>query len=422
MKSTYPQDMFTLTYEDGTEIYFEHGEGAYLFDRKGRKYLDLWNGFGSVLLGHSDNLLRNVMNDAINSNKLYMNALTPWVQETKEFLLDSYRPMEQVAFFTTGTDAVRAAVNAIRRQRKKQIILSAGYHGWDSLWELSETPFIPNQYGVIDFYFILEKLKELVMEYKDKIAAIVISPDMSYFSLSYYDQLFAIAKEQKIPVIVDDVKCGYRYQLGPSLEYVRYHADLYIVSKGIANGARISAVMGKNEIMSYFESFCYTSFFDMYSMLSANITLRKLKMLDAPQRICHYGDQLISKLKESIQKVGIPIDITGNGNLFQFVLYHDELNDLFYQEATNEGIILYKNDNQCPSLSFGKHECNFALEKFQKIFDTLASSYPDILGSKVPANRYHKAAFYQADGCMEQMEYEEKIQLINNMLYKKKER
>jgi len=310
---------------------------------------------------------------------------------------------------------MRAAVTLARKHTGKQLILSAGYHGWDPMWTVPDKRFEPNKDGIIHFYFILEQLASMVNQYKDKIAAVAISPDLSYFSTSFYDIFFEICEQNSLFVIIDDVKCGYRYHTGSSIDPERHKADLYVMSKGLANGARISSIVGDSSILSHAKEFTYTSFFDSYSICAALFTLTKAKKHDIYSRINETGNQFITRFIEMAQIYRLPIDIAGNGNLFQFVFATQHLSDAFYESCTEQGILLYAEDNQCPSYSFGEEALHYALDRFDRVLTILSTEQSSVLGQDIPKSRYNIAAFCQTDGCAENMTYDEKMLLVKKM-------
>ncbi len=412
-----PQNMYAPTCGEGKAINFHMADGAYLYDENHEKYIDLWNGFGSVILGYNDkDIIKNVTR-MINHRMLSMQAPNDYIKELKSLLLEDFPSKSHVGLFTTGTSAVRAATLTAIEYTCKDIILSAGYHGWDPMWQKGKGLFETNKYQVIDFYYIIEEFEKMVFLYKDKIAAVVISPDISYLSDNFYERLFHLCEEYKLLVIVDDVKCGYRYGVGTSLNPHKYKADLYVVSKGIANGARISCVIGNENIMRCMSEFCYTSFYDLYPVISAITTLKKIKTDKVPETIRAKGNIFIEKLNNKILEFGLPIAITGNGNLFQFVLGTHGLNEAFYIECVKERICMYKDDNQCPSYAFNDVVLQEALERFHRVFEKLAVQFPYVIGEKIPKERYYLAAYNQTDGCAENMSYKEKIDLILNIVY-----
>jgi|LSQX01.1.fsa_nt_gb neamine transaminase/2'-deamino-2'-hydroxyneamine transaminase/neomycin C transaminase len=413
----YSQNMYFIEDSDKKRVFFNKGEGAYLYDDRGKSYIDFWNGFGSVILGYNDPDVISSLNEMFTEKTYSIQAPTKYLLELSELLLEDYKGKDSVAMFPGGSDATKAAALTAQMYTGKDIIISAGYHGWDPMWSMGNKPFEPNKYGVIDFFFIMEKFEELIKEYSGRIAAVIISPDRSYFKDEYYKNIYAICKRNGLLTIVDDVKCGYRYNIGSSLSFDTFQADMYLVSKGIANGARISCVIGNALIMKHISDFCFTSFYDVLCLVSSISTLKKSKKLHIHQRIREVGDHFINEAGSMIKSVGLPIDIYGNGNLFQFVLGDENFSNAFYTECVEQGLILYEGDNQCISYAFNDEVLRDALRRFGNVLETLRKKCSGQIGKHNLKEHIYTAAYNQTDGCMEDMTLEEKLEFVKS-LYK----
>ncbi|MCX7747692.1 MAG: aminotransferase class III-fold pyridoxal phosphate-dependent enzyme [Clostridia bacterium] len=411
----YPQEMYYIEDKSGERIIFSGGEGAYLYDANGKNYIDFWNGFGSILLGYNDPDVVNAIKEIIDSKAFSLQAPTNYLNLLGDKILEDYPGKDSLAIYPGGTPAVRAAVQTAVNASKGDIILSAGYHGWDPMWEMSKAPFEPNGYGVIDFYFIPEKLEALAEKYRNRIAAVVISPDLSYFSEAYYKNIWKICKDHGLTTILDDVKCGYRYSIGPSLSPEVFPADMYIISKCIANGARISCVIGAKDMMEHIKYYCFTSFYDVFAAASAVCTLNKIKEKNVIREIRKVGDYFIKEAMKKMEEVKLPITIRGNGNLFQIVFEEEELSEAFYKESVENGLIFFKEDNQCISYAFTEEVCQEALNRLQKVLDVLSKRFPASLGKSVSKEQIFKTAYNQIDGCIEDMSYEDKIKFVKDL-------
>lgn len=408
----YAQSMFSPCRRDGDRIFLNKGIGAYIYDEDGKQYIDFWNGFGSVLLGYNNEEINSGVRQLLSDQAFSLHAPTRYLDELHSLLLEDYPSKNQIALFNSGTSAVRAAALIAKRYTGKDIILSSGYHGWDPMWEMSDIPFTPNQYSVVDFFYILEKLDEMVHAYRNRIAAVIISPDLSYFTEEYYKRLDNICRQNNIFVIVDDVKAGYRYNIGPSLNPNVFTADIYVVSKGIANGAKISCVIGDNSVLQTGKDFCYTSFYDVYAVLTAICTLKTFKTKMVQESIRAHGDSFIEKASNLITESRLPILIKGNGNLFQFILFDEYLSKAFYSECVEQGIICYEGDNQCLSYAFKDEERAESLNRIQNVLNVLRKEFKSYIGLTVPWQRIYETAYNQIDGCIENMSVEEKHEFV----------
>lgn len=402
----YTQAMNQLLDADGNRILIERGEGAFLYDHTGKSYIDFWNGFGAVTLGYGDEDLCAAVNALMSDGSYGVQLPSRHLGELGELLLGDFPGMDAAALFTGGTPALRAAAVMARRRTGKPLLLSAGYHGWDPMWGLAAEPFTPNQDQVIDFFFVLEELRTILSRCGTDIGALLLSPDRSYFSEAYYRELADLCAEHGLLVLIDDVKCGYRYRVGSSLPREVIAADAHIVSKGIANGARVAAMVGRQELMDEAADLCFTSFHDTHTAASAVATLTKLRRCEVPARIRVIGDRFIEGACERIQAAEVPMVITGNGNLFQFVC--GDVEDAFYRLATQHGLALFPEDNQCPSFALTELICDDALNRFEHVVQDLARTVPASLGAEVPSRRVMEAAFNQCDGCLQDASLQDK--------------
>lgn len=405
------QDEFEEYQVDGQEIIVTKADKAYIYDQFENRYIDFHNGYGTVIMGYSNALLNERLQKLINDNLYYVKCPTKYLFRLKELLLQDYPDCNSVAFYTTGTTAVRAAISAVtKKYYQKKLILSAGYHGWDPMWEKSDELFQPNRYGVIDFYFILEKLEEILLQYHNDICAIVISPDKIHFSENYYNQFFDIVSKYDILIIDDGVKSAYRYKLGSLLEKWNYKNIIHTASKCISNGARISAVIYNQEYDQYFKEFVYTTFFDTSAALAAITTIEAMHEFNIPVSIKSLGDYFLASINKIINENSLNMMVIGNGNMFQFVFPDDQSETEFYREALKAGLYFFAGDNQSISFSFDEEIIDEAINSFKKVALYLKENNYCVL--PITSERIFFAALEQSEGCPEKITLEEKLLLI----------
>lgn len=408
----FAQRMEFSTDADGNRILFERGEGAYLFDSGGARHIDLCNGFGAVTLGYNDPDVEAAVHASLRDRSYSLQVPTRHVAALADVVLEDFPRYDAVALFPGGTPALRAAAVMARRATGRRLIVSAGYHGWDPMWAPGAEPFEPNEEGVIDSFFILEKLSEILEQRHREVAAFVVSPDHSYFSADYYRRLGALCARYGILTVVDDVKCGYRYRVGPSLDDDMIRADATVVAKGIANGSRIAAILGPSELLQHVGDTLFTSFYDVHPALVATCTLRKVKARDVPAAIRRVGDRFIAGARERIAAADLPIVITGNGNLFQFVFATPALSEAFYRAAVRHGLSFFRNDNQCPSFAFTDAVCAEALGSLERVLGDLQALSLAEPRSAVPSERVFVTAVNQCEGCLEDATLERKLSWV----------
>ncbi|WP_170875178.1 aminotransferase class III-fold pyridoxal phosphate-dependent enzyme [Virgibacillus pantothenticus] len=392
-------NIYSPTDTNNNKIFFQKGNGAYIYDYNDKEYIDFNNGKGSILLGHNDEEVNHSIIKLIKENKGTLTGPHKYILELTDLILESLpENIKQVTFFSTGTEAVRAARFLAKDITNKPYVLSAGYHGWDSIWKFSGSLLEPNENGIIDFFFSINLLKEALKKYENKIAAIIISPELTYVEKSVYKELFKLAKESGILIICDDVKQGFRYERGSSLNQLDLEADLYTFSKGLSNGKRLSVLVGSERHMKNSFGYSYTAYYEPITYISAIATMKKMIRLNGYEEIKTAGDTFIERMSGHFEKYNLPIEIQGNGNLFQFIFEYSDLENDFYENATQQGVLFFKGDNQCPSLALTDEIYSLVEKRLIFVLEKLSENYKEYKGNRISERSRFYRAWAQMDG------------------------
>nr|BCJ78229.1 neamine transaminase BtrB [Niallia circulans] len=398
-------------------VMFSRGSGAYLFDYDGGSYIDLMNGKGSIILGHNDPDVNAALQKFLEQDReIVTGPSRPIVELAERIKRDSALPDAKVSFYTTGTAACRAAVYAARDYSGKKIVLSSGYHGWDPMWRQDGALLEPNEDGIIEFYFIPELLERALSAHKDQVALVIFSPDYTYLSASTIERIVSICRAHGVLICCDDVKQGYRHRQGSSLELATEEkADLYVFSKGLSNGHRISCVVSSEAIMEQTKEHTYTAYYQMLPILSSLETLKKMEAGNGYEVIRSYGQTLAGNLKELFIQSSLPIEVNGT-SVFQFVFGDEELEEAFYREAFHQGVILFEGDNQSLSLCMDKDVQTDLIRRISNVTDVLSERYKHLRGQEVSDEQTFRTAWNMIDGASDLLPYERQLKLLDNLI------
>jgi glutamate-1-semialdehyde 2,1-aminomutase len=114
----------------GTPLFIERGAGQYLYDVDGRRYLDVVNSWGALILGHAHPVVVEAMAQACRHGTTFG---APCAAEVglAERITSSYPGLEQVRFVSSGTEAVMSAIRVARAASGRDLIVkfSGCYHG-----------------------------------------------------------------------------------------------------------------------------------------------------------------------------------------------------------------------------------------------------------------------------------------------------
>ena len=376
------------------------------------------NGKGAVMLGHNDEDVNRAIISSVEQKNNIHTGPTQVITELSDILLRDCKLKDaKVTYFTTGTSACRAAATLAQKYTGKHTIISAGYHGWDAMWESAKSFMKENDYGVVEFYFIPELLEKCIEMYSD-IALIIISPDYVYLKKDTLQRIVKLAKENDILLCCDDVKQGYRYRKGTSLELVTDEkADLYTFAKGLANGNRISCLVGRSELLDLAENYTYTSYYHMSPYYAAVATLKKMESINGYESLNKIGKKLSEVMNCVFAQYELPIRVLGNGPMLQFVCGNDEIEERFYQYTVENGLLLFVRDNQATSCAISYEIMSEICEILHKICKQLCLEFPKYIKSGISSKRIFMTAWDMMDGAADIGNFEDKIKWVKEIIH-----
>ncbi|AYF26929.1 hypothetical protein CSH63_05645 [Micromonospora tulbaghiae] len=374
---------------------FVSASGAYVADESGFRWIDFDNARGSTLLGHGDPSIADAVARAATGVDGSATGWSPRVDVVLE-QLHALCGGEVVGLFRSGTAAVRAAVLAVREATGRPLLLSCGYHGYDPMWYPSGTLLEPNADGVVDFFFDLGLLEELLGT-PERVAAVVVSPDHMHLSPAWCREVRRLCSRAGVIVIADEVKVGLRYAPGLSTAEI-LAPDVWVVAKGMANGHALSAAGGPRALLSPLKEVSFTSFFEPTILAAAAVALRRVATGEPQQAVREAGERFLRHARKALTDASLPVEIAGDGTFFQFVPASEELEDDFYRAANAEGLLFYERDNQAVSAAFDDAVVTDAEQRFTRVCDRLTQHAGS--GPVSDAARY-RAAWNVMDGLRE---------------------
>lgn len=236
----------------------DHGDGVYLYDTDGKKYLDFAAGIAVMGLGYHNRELEDALKEQI--EKLCHTSNLYYHENCGEAAaaLNRASGMDRVFFTNSGTEAIEGALKTARKYaylkqsgRYEIIAMENAFHG-RSMGAVSVTgtkayrePFEPMLSGVhFAEYNNLESVKALV---NDKTCAILLEPLQGEGGIYLATQEFMegirkICDEQDILMICDEIQCGMG-RTGSMFAWQEYgvRPDILTMAKAIGNGIPVGA-------------------------------------------------------------------------------------------------------------------------------------------------------------------------------------
>jgi len=296
-------------------VFMERGKGAHIYDVDGNEYIDWLLSYGPIVLGHCYLKVDQAVIAEINKGFLF--DLTPPLQLTlAQKLIDLIPCAEKVLFVNTGSGATSAAVRIARIYTGRSTIVRWGYHGWHD-WSCPSQAGIPRStlQDVLTFsYNDLDSLENVLEENRGKVACIIMMPlEIELPKPGFLEGVRELANAYGVVLIFDEVRSWPRMSLGGAQEYYGITPDMATLSKGIANGYPISAVVGKEEIMAVAEksTISATYFPSTLGLAAALTTLEELEDTQAIDHLWRIGQQLCDGLKDIIEGKRVRAKILG---------------------------------------------------------------------------------------------------------------
>ncbi|MFI6522278.1 aminotransferase class III-fold pyridoxal phosphate-dependent enzyme [Spirillospora sp. NPDC050679] len=236
----------------GSDIVLDRALGAHVWDDRGARYTDLSSSSGAAPLGAGHPpVVERVVAELRRHGGILPESLSRARLETAERLLGLFPWAGAAEFFRTGSCATTAAVRIARVHTGARTVLTSGYHGWHD-WQLQYRPelALPDRDpDTFDFGYDLDEARRLAAG-RPGIAAVIITPEVNFFPPEHLRAVRAFASEHGALLIVDEVMTGFRFAPGGFHTAAGVVPDLVALSKGLANGTALSAVVGSAEVMA----------------------------------------------------------------------------------------------------------------------------------------------------------------------------
>ena len=254
---------------DDDPFFVARGEGAYLEDVDGRRYVDWVMSWGALLFGHADSETVDAITDAARDGTSF-GAPTEREVELAEEIADAFPSIELVRLVSSGTEAAMSAIRVARGFTKRDRILKfeGGYHGHaDALLASAgsglATLGIPASAGVttgaakdtiVSPYNDVDAAAAAVERYGEGLAAIIVEPVAGNMGVvppreGFLEALRKLADASGALLIFDEVITGFRVARGGAQERFGVKPDLTILGKIVGGGLPLAAFGGRADAM-----------------------------------------------------------------------------------------------------------------------------------------------------------------------------
>ena len=325
----------------GDPVFFSRGEGAYVIDEDGKRYVDYVASWGPMIVGHSHPQVLEAVQAAIR-NGLGFGAPTRIETEMAEKVCALVPSMDMVRMVSSGTEATMSAIRLARGYtgRDKIVKFEGCYHGHsDSLLVkagsgaltlgVPTSPGVPvalAEHTITLAYNDLEQVKEAFAHVGHQIACIIVEPVAGNMNCvppkaGFLQGLRQVCDEYGAVLIFDEVMTGFRVALGGAQEYYKVKPDLTTLGKVIGGGLPVGAFGGKRQIMEKIAPLgpVYQAGTLSGNPVSMAAGLAMLNLISTPDfftRLTARTKQLVDGLQAKAQTAGIPLAVNQVGGMF----------------------------------------------------------------------------------------------------------
>jgi glutamate-1-semialdehyde 2,1-aminomutase len=317
----------TFWRSDGERIVFARGRGHRVWDDRGREYIDLVNGYGPVVIGHSDPEFLASVGDLL-ADGLHFPSYSYWHRHYVEEVYGEEWRAGAAAFFKSSSEAVTAALRLAARQTGRLGVVRCGYTGWHDVqlagsvaWhEPLSSPLrhtrreaewfrgVSRNEAVFNWVDLeAGSLQKLLAEHGDVIGSVVVDAYQDCLtSTGVLAQVVDLCRDAGIASIVDETKTAGRVS-PKGLCFERGHRPDYLVTgKAIANGAPLSVLLVSAYDRPTFEAARVggTHSKELFGVAAGLATHRIMRVRDGFVKLGNAGVDVCRALNEAAEQTG----------------------------------------------------------------------------------------------------------------------
>jgi glutamate-1-semialdehyde 2,1-aminomutase len=325
----------------GTPFFVAKGEGCYLWDVDGNRFVDFVCSWGPLILGHAHPEVVAAVKEAVERGTTY-GAPTELEVALAEKIQQAVPSMEMLRLVNSGTEATMSAIRAARGYtgRKKIVKFEGCYHGHADYLLVkagsgAATFGIPDSAGVPEGtaqdtivlpYNDIEALNKTMDAMGKEIAAVIVEPIAGNMGVVLPKPEFLAALRQQtekhgVVLIFDEVITGFRVAYGGAQSLYGIKPDMTCLGKIVGGGFPLAAYGGRKEIM---QTVAPLGPVYQAGTLSGNpvAVTAGLKTLEILERDNPYPElerrtkQLTQVISEAAKEAGVPVQINQIASMF----------------------------------------------------------------------------------------------------------
>ncbi len=261
--------MYVIENYSRLPVRFVKGEGVYLYDDEGKRYLDFVSGIAVCSLGHSHPRLVEAIcsqvRELIHVSNLFEN---PWQEELAQKLVEEFWASGKVFFCNSGTEANEAAIKLVRKffrdrgeNRFRIITFGRGFHGrtYGSLSATAQEKFHEGFEPMLEGfdYAELNDIGSVIKLVNRNTAGIMLEViqgegGVNECESEFLKEVQSLCREEGLLLIVDEVQTGIgRTGMFYGYQHFGIEPDIITLAKGLGGGVPIGALLAREEVAQH---------------------------------------------------------------------------------------------------------------------------------------------------------------------------
>lgn len=372
-------------------VVIEKGEGVWVWDVDGKKYMDMLSAYSALNQGHCHSDIINAAKEQL--DKLTLTSRAFHNDKLPLFLkkICDVTQMEMALPMNTGAEAVETAIKAVRKwgylkkgiskYRGEIIVFENNFHGRTiTIVSFSSEKQYKEGFGPFTEGFNLipyNDINALKEAFNENTIGVLIEPIQGEGGIvmpdkGYLKKVKDLCKKNNALFILDEIQTGLgRTGKMFAWEWEDAKPDMIILGKALGGGILpISVVCGSSEILGVFKPGDHGSTFGG-NPLACAVALKSIEVIEKyklPERAARLGEYFMKKLKTL--KANVIKEVRGKGLLIGMEL--KEPARKFAEELKDEGILCKETHDFvlrfAPPLVIKEDEIDWAFEKIKKVF------------------------------------------------------
>ncbi|RDE24663.1 aminotransferase class III-fold pyridoxal phosphate-dependent enzyme [Motiliproteus coralliicola] len=383
--------MSTTPLPDNYPQFIAKAEGGRIWGVDGYEYIDFLCAYGPNILGYKHPKVEAAVRRQLEQGDCTTGP-SPLMLELAEKLVEKGDHANWSLLCKNGSDATNICLMVARAQTGRNTILMAEgtYHGTDPWSSWSKVGITDNaRADIITFkYNDCDSLEQAVAKAGDDLAAIIVTPNLHevFVPQQLVTQEFAqkarqLCNDKGAALILDDVRCSWRFSLGSTWQTLGVLPDLCAMGKTLGNGYALSAVTGNDRFRSGAAECFFTGsyWFSSAAFAASLATMEAIEEENAIERMETAGNQFRAGLADLANGYGFKLDQSGPVQMPLF-LFEDDPEYLkggfFCNEAVKNGVYLHPVHNMFICAEHDKDIVD-ALDRLDGAFKALKAQFGD---------------------------------------------